>query len=62
MHRTSVGPGWKAGPSNIKTLEFHKEEAKGQIKIDKEDQAGLRDKLKKWINPLDIGFNSFMNN
>ena len=61
MHRNSAGPWGKARPTNIENLEFHKEEAKGQTKSDEEDQAGLRDRLKKWINLLDIRVNGLVN-
>ena len=61
MHRNFAGPSWKAGPTNIENLEFHKEETKGQTKSDKEDQTGLRYRLKEWINLLDIRVNGLVN-
>lgn len=44
-----------------KNLEFHKVETWSQIKRDEEDQAGLRDILKKCINPLVTGVNALVN-
>ena len=44
-----------------KHLEFHKEAGKAQIRSDVEDRDGLRDTLKKRINPLDTNVNGLVN-
>ena len=45
----------------LKSLEFHKEEAKGRMKSDEEDRAGLRNTLKKCINPLETEVDGLVN-
>ena len=44
-----------------KDLEFHKEETKDRVKSDEEDRVGLRDTLKKCINPLVTDVNGLVN-
>ena len=61
IHRNSAQPWWKVEPTKKHLKSGKRHQAKAQIKIQEEYQTGIRDRLKKWINPLNIGMNGLLN-